>query len=201
VEAFVTLATFKTYLENQRTGASNDARLQAALDSGHRAIRDYLGRGVSTADASATVRSYAADGDEVLFIHDCAEITAVTENGVTLVAGTDYQAEPLNGIGADGETWPYYQLRRLNGIGWYTNPASYGAVTVTVNAKWGWPDVPTPIVEACKMLSKDIAAARELRGDVGGFGEFGVVRIRQNSLIASMLAPYKNQSAPMFAVI
>ena len=196
--AYVTLATFKSYIENKRTGTANDDRLQAALDAAHRGIDDFLGRTMSVA-GSASARSYAPDGDELLTIHDCTTITSVTENGLTLTANVDYQAEPLNGITETGATWPYWQLRRLNGYGWYTNPPTYGAVTVSVNAAWGWAAIPYPVVEACKMLAKDIAAARELRGDVAGFGEYGVVRIRQNTQINGLLAPYRK--TPRWAVL
>jgi len=115
----------------------------------------------------------------------------VTENGATLTAGTDYQAEPLNNLTDAGQTWPYYTLRRLNGIGWFATAGNYGAATVSVNASWGWLAIPYPVVEACKMLGKDIAQARELKGDVGGFNEFGAVRIRQNKLIADLLKDYR----------
>ena len=196
--AYVTLQTFKTYIENERTGTANDDRLQAALDAAHQGIDDFLGRAMVVASGSTT-RSYAPDGDELLTIHDCTTITAVTENGVTLTAGTMYQAEPLNNLTESGATWPYWQLRRLNGYGWYTNPASYGAVTVTVTGTFGWAAIPTPVVEACKMLAKDIAAARELRGDVAGFGEYGVVRIRQSPQISGLLAPYRK--TPRWAVL
>lgn len=188
--AYVTLATFKAYLENQRTGTNNDNRLQAALDAAHQGIDDYLGRPMVVASTSST-RSYAPDGDELLVIHDCTTITTVTENGATLTAGTDYQAEPLNNLTDAGATWPYWQLRRLNGYGWYCTASNYGAVTVTVNASWGWQAIPYPVVEACKMLAKDIAGARELRGDVAGFTDFGAVRIRQNAQIATLLGPYR----------
>lgn len=188
--AYVTLATFKNYLENQRTGTANDARLQAALDAAHRGIDDYLGRPMVVAD-TPSARLYAPDGDELLTIHDCTTVTVVTENGATLTAGTDYQAEPLNNLTDSGQTWPYYTLRRLNSVGWFCTASNYGAATVSVTGTWGWVAIPHPVVEACKMLAKDIAGARELKGDVGGFNEFGAVRIRQNKLIADLLKDYR----------
>ena len=189
--AYVTLATFKTYTENQRTGTSNDARLQAALDAAHQGIDDYLGRAMVVAD-TGSARSFAPTGGDILLdIFDCTTITSVVENGLTLTAGTDYQAEPLGAINASGAASPYWTLRRLNGTGWYADRANYGRATVVVTATWGWASIPYPVVEACKMLAKDIAQARELRGDVGGFGEFGSVRIRQNPIVSSMLASYR----------
>lgn len=188
--AIVTIDAFKLYVENQRTGADNTARLQSALDAAHVAVYSYLGRSCEVASGSSA-RVYAPDGDEVLQIHDCTTITSVVENGVTLTAGTQYQPEPLNGVTFAGLPWPYEQLRRLNSFIWYTDPSTYGKATVTVTATWGWSAAPAPAVEAVKIVGKDIALARELKGDVAGFAEFGAVRIRQNAQVVAMLEDYR----------
>lgn len=185
--AKVTLAVFKVYIENQRTGSDNDARLQAALDAADRGIDIHCGRNIAVAGAaSERVFRPGSPTSRYLAIDDCTTITSVAEDGSTLTANTDYVADPLNQLSQWGETWPTEGLFRVDRY-WYWNDVR---TTVSINATWGWTAIPTPVVEACKMLAKDIAASREFRGDVAGFGEFGAVRIRQSPQLLAMLDDY-----------
>lgn len=195
--AYVTLTDFKAYLEASRTGVSNDQRLQAALDAAHAAIDDHLGRAMVVATGSTT-RLYAPDDDLLLNINDATAVTVVAESGVTLAA-TAYQLEPLNGRNIAGTVTPYNMIRRLGGC-WYAGP-TFGQATISVTATFGWAAIPAPVVESCKILAKDIALTRELRGDVAGFDDFGAVRIRQNAQLAGMLQPYRRTAQSAFVSV
>lgn len=188
--AIDTVDNFLAWLAPEGTQSANRPRYTTAAAAATVAIQQHLQRHVDTEDATATARTFRplTAGSRLLTIHDCTTITAVTENGTTLTAGTDYQAEPVNGLDRTGATVPYTALRRLGGPWYYDDDTA----TVSVTAKWGWAAIPDPIIMAFYLLTKDIALARELRGDVAGFNDFGAVRIRQNSQIASLLAPYRS---------
>lgn len=191
--AYVTLTTFKAYIQNERTGTANDDRLQAALDAAHQGIDNWCARKFAVASGSSARVYRPAPGSRMLWVHDCTTITSVVEDGTTLASGTDFQPEPLNGITAAGESVPYDCLRRLGYQAWWYEDDE---PTVTVTASWGWAAIPSPVVEACKLLAKDIATAREVQfGDVAGFGEFGAVRIRSNPQVAALIAPYRRAEA------
>ncbi len=184
--AYVTLESFKAYLITQRGSAANDSHLQAALDAAHQAIDNHCARKfVVASGSSARVYRPRSRTSPLLSIHDCTAITSVVEDGTTLVSLTDYVAEPLNGLTWSGESVPYDSLRRVSGHWLYED-----APTVTVTASWGWAAIPYPVVEACRMLAKDIATTREVQFDVAAFGEFGAVRIRQNPQVNALVSPY-----------
>lgn len=129
-------------------------------------------------DTVASARSYRPDCSTTLWIGDAAEIVSVVENGVTLTAGDDYQAEPLNNITAStGAYRPYERLERLDQI-WYRNGQR---ATVTVTAKWGWESIPASVVEACKFLTQDWLTNRDIRGNVVGTTADGFsIGVREN---------------------
>lgn len=190
--AYVALSTFKAYLENQRSGTGNDDRLQAALDAAHQAIDNACARRFAIASgSSARVYRPGSTGSRELWIHDCTAISSVVEDGSALGA-TEYQAEPLNGLTWAGESVPYTCLRRTAGLAWWWD---HDEPTVTVTATWGWAAIPTPVVEACKILAKDIALTREVQFDVANFGEFGALRVRQNPQVNALLLPYRRAEA------
>lgn len=189
--AYVTLDTFKAYLVNQRATTADDDRLQAALNSAHQAIDNHCARRFVVASGSSARVYRPAPGSSVLWVHDCTAITTVVEDGTTLAASA-YQAEPLNGLTWAGESVPYTSLRRTAGLTWWWDN---NEPTVSVTASWGWAAIPSPVVEACKMLAKDIATTREVQFDVAAFGEFGAVRIRQNPQVNALIAPYVRAEA------
>lgn len=195
--ALVDLPEFKAYLEASRSGPENNIRLQAALDAGHQSVFDYLGRVIVVATTSTT-RRYTPSDDLLLDIHDATAVTVVAENSVT-IAATGYQLEPLDTFNIAGTVTPYWQIRRIGGC--WSTPATFGQATVSVTATFGWLAAPAPVVECIKQVAKDISLARELRGDVGGFGEFGVVRVRQNQQIAAMLQPYRRGAKSAYVAV
>jgi hypothetical protein len=60
-------------------------------------------------------------------------------------------------------------------------------VSVT-STRWGWAAIPPEVVEATAILAKDLAHVRTNRFGTAGFGEFGVIRVRDNPHVILLLA-------------
>ena len=181
-----TLANFKTFARVE-TASVDDAYLQAALDAAETTVRSTTGRYLVVA-GSATPRSFVPDGSCVLRFQDCTSVTSIVDDGTTLAAGTDYQLEPINGLNVAGEAVPYTRALRLNGT--WSNTVE-GKATVVVTAAWGWAAIPSWAVSATLILARDIVQARDQVGGIAGFGEFGAVRVRENPMVAAILAPHR----------
>lgn len=161
----------------------------AAINSAENDIDTALGRRMIVAAGSATARSYApkVPNTSVLMIDDAATITSVVENGVTLVAGVDYRAEPTNGVNAAGDPVPYHRLVRL-GAHWHYSTDH--TLTVVVTATWGWSAIPALVVDACRVLTRDSLANRHTRFGLAGITEAGGVGVRENDLVTKMKSRY-----------
>ena len=185
--AWTTLPVFKNYVGSEIT--IDDAELQSALTAAENGVRAHCNRDFTLVAAGSVARSYSPVGDMVL-THDIADSTGITitDNAVA-IAATDYQLEPVNEIAPDGSYRPYSTIRRTVGT-WY-QPANVHLVTVDVTtARWGWLTVDQTVVEATMILGKDLAHLRTNRFGVAGFGDFGVVRVRDNPHVVKMLEPF-----------
>ncbi len=108
----------------------------------------------------------------------------------------DYQLLTANGtpnVNAGPEAKPYTQIKA---IGAQTFPCAWAwnsrADRVEITGTWGWPQVPVGVREACKLLAVESGKLlREAPFGVAGFGEFGVVRVRDNRKAMAYLAPYR----------
>jgi hypothetical protein len=202
----VTLATFKTYLREEKPTV-DDSFLQAALDAADLTMNDECKRQFVIASGPATSRVYAPKSvSDLLRIHDCTTVTAVSNDG-TAVASTDYQLEPLNGLSPAGEARPYDQIRYLTRTGTSSssfNDAFYygnvwywdaGRATVTITATWGWASIPPLLVEGLKVMAKDIAGNRDVQNGVVGFTDAGAASARKNMFVMSVIKHYRREEA------
>lgn len=188
-----TLDDFLAYVAPDNVGAGVQTRATTALAAAKQAVYAHCGRDFTVSSASST-RTYRPEpNSRRLSIDDCTTISAVVENGTSLTVNVDYVAEPLNNRNARGRTVPCDSLVRY-GQDWHRDDV---LPTVSVTAVWGWSTtaVPDEAVEAVLMLAKDVFQARDLRGDVAGFTDFGAVRIRQNGQIASLLKDLRRLEA------
>lgn len=167
---------------------ANQPWLAASLNAAEYAIKHHCHRDFTVAGATATVRVFRPPVYcDVLYVDDFStDVGLVVADNAVTVADADYELEPLNGLDETGSTVPYTAIRRVAGS-WYWNG---NRASVSVTAKWGWVAVPADVVEACVVLAKDLAALRDARFGVAGFGEFGVVRMRENPQVLSLLAPH-----------
>jgi len=132
--------------------------------------------GTSTADIS-TLTGLVVKTD------DNDDGTAETTWTIT----TDFEVEPFDGppfhkIVAVGSRW-FPCLRRPS---------------VQITARWGWASVPEPVHTATLILAGEFAKLKDAPFGVAGFGEFGVVRIRQNPKVAELLSRFQH---PMTAAV
>lgn len=188
----VNLANFKEYVGSRIK--ADDAFLQAALDATDVFVADYCARSFTTiaVDGATSARLYVPTGSDVLRIHDCIAVTAVTESGTAVTAST-YQLEPTNALSWSGQARSYEQIRRLGSCWWQTDTYAH-VPSISVTARWGWLTVPASVTEATKILARDIVGQRDVRGDTESFGEFGATRavIKQAE---RLLNPYRRVEA------
>lgn len=162
----------------------DDNLVDQAIAAGQQLLEKEAGRTLTPASGTSSARSFRPDGyTDLLWINDCDSITSIVENGVTLVAGTDYQAEPLNQIDSDtGDYRPYDRLRRLNAA-WYRNGHQ---ATVVATCDWGWASasIPPIVVEATQVLAKDWLGHRIVNlGVVGSTADGFSIGIRQSPTV------------------
>lgn len=158
--------------------------LQAAIDAAEEAVNDHCAREFVVAHPTNTsARLFTPRGDDILRIDDAVAVTSITVAG-SLVSSSLYQLEPVNNRTAGGLSVPYEEARLLGDLWLCDNKKA----NVSVVARWGWTALPDRYFEAVKMLTKDIVDMGEIRGGVLGFGDFGAVRIRENPMVAMLLA-------------
>jgi hypothetical protein len=186
-----TVDEIKDYKRNSKPTEDN-AFYQAALDAAVQTMNDACERNFTVAGAAAA-RTFVPDcHSDLLRIGDCTTVTLVVENGVTLTVGTHYQLEPVNVVNPAGLTVPYNALRRLDGTHWYTNN---GRGTVVVTATWGFATIPVRVVEAIKIIAKDIIENRDARAGLITLGEAGVASIRANPTVVVTIGKYRGRES------
>ena len=179
------------------TDGNDDDRFRSALMSASREIDGHCsGRGnrqfwpVTTAAA----RLFHPTNAGLAVVDDFWTTTGLiieTDEGDTGSYSTvwttaDYQLEPLNGVVSGEQGWPYYQIRA---IGTRRFPC-YRRATLRVTAKWGWMAIPSPVREACLLMAEETAKLADSPFGVGGYGQFGIVRVRDNPMAARKLHKY-----------
>jgi hypothetical protein len=180
-DSYATLAELKNRLGI--TDTSDDTRLTEALASASRGIEDCTHRQFNLA-ASATARLYYPRYEDMATVDDIASTTGLiieTDAGgdgtfETTWSATDYELHPLNGV-VDGRSgWPYRKIKAVDR--WF--PVCTKRASLRVTAVWGWAAVPAGVKEACLILAEDIFKLRDAPFGVGGYGEYGRIRAKEN---------------------
>lgn len=176
-----------------------DAEARRFLISASRAVDDYC-TGSSRfrrrfwADADATqVRYYETDDSSLLELDDIVTVTSVavdlaggTTYGTSLTAGVDFDAAPYNAA-ANGKPFDTLRIRRGGSHSFPTDPRS-----IKVTGKFGWPTVPTPVVDATILQAGRYMARKDAPFGVLGVGGDNPIRIgRLDPDIASLLHGYR----------
>lgn len=200
---YATLDELKNYLSlSGQTGL--DDQMADALTSATKEINRCTHRQFNQT-TTATARVFEAANWDLCYVDDFWTTTGLvvktdlTGDGVfeTTWAVGDYELFPLNGL-SEGEPWPYTELRRTasnyfplkyavaNGT-WSTRGTR---ARVQITAKWGWPEVPAPIKQACLGLAAENFQMKDAPLGVAGMGEFGVIRVRSSQVLAAKLKKY-----------
>ena len=143
---------------------------------------------------TSSARVFVPTRGDVAFIDDCTAVSSVSNDGVS-VAGSYYQLEPLNGRTAAGDSVPYDRLRRLSGS-WLLG--TYGEATLSVTATWGWAAIPTQIIEACKIITRDILANREVKFGIIDATDAGAIVARTNPVVRQAIETYRRSDHVAF---
>lgn len=188
--SLVTTEEFQAYIRDEQ-GVLEYADANDCVEVAEQMLEDICGRKWVAASEATSTRVYAPRSwSDIIRIHDCTTITAVTNDGTT-VAPSAYQLEPLNGLDWSGETRPYETIRYIGNFWAFDN---YRA-TVAVTATWGWPAIPDQIKRATLILAKDIAVHRDVNFGTIGSTDTGPVRARQAPLIRDLTRRYRREEA------
>lgn len=198
-DPYITLHEFKSYLVGQANAnlTGQDDMLEDALLSASREIETTCARQFNRTDV-ATAREYEPDSQRYAVIDDFHTITdlvvKVDTGGdgtfATTLTSSEYELSPANGVVDGMSGWPFYRIRLLDGAYFPCNYSGGRSRTLQVTARWGWTEVPQPIRAACKIMAAETWKLKDAPFGVLGLDEFGVVRVRQNKLAVSKLAPY-----------
>lgn len=190
-DTYATLPQLKDRLGENRDD-DNDV-LQGALDAASRGIEKFTGRTFNDAE-TATARVFRPTNHCIVKVddfHTTTGLVVASDDGDTGTFGTtwttaDYELWPLNGV-VDGEPgWPYSKLQAVNSRWFYRGRRA----SVQVTARWGWAAVPAAVREACLIAAVELFKLKDAPFGVGGYGDFGIIRVRDNPFVARMLQPY-----------
>lgn len=189
---FPTTEEIKDYV-NDKTATANYALVESARAAAIAELNNGCQRTFVLAD-TASARLYVPASYEVVRIHDCTAVTAVSNDGVA-VAASQYQLEPVNAISWTGEAVPYEQIRMIASTGWEFGTHNAAEATVSVTATWGWASIPYPIIESCKIIAKDILSNRDVRFGLVAVTDVAGVSARTNPIVAAAINSYKRVEA------
>lgn len=175
----------------------HDFELSIAVDSGSRSIDGFCGRifylaGTASARVFYPRDPYLAKVDDFYTITDLVIKTDEDNDGTyeTTWASADYQLEPLNGV-VDGESgWPFWRIRAV-GTKRFPCVSANTRAPLQVTAKWGWAAVPVNVKDASLILAEEAFRLKDSPFGVGGYGQFGIIRVRDNPMAARLVARYQ----------
>lgn len=187
---YVTAANLKVPLSI--SGTADDVWLGIVATAASRAIDSFCQRRFY-ADANATARWFRALSGHLVDVDDVSTTTGLVvatddnDDGTaeTTWLAADYELQPLNGV-SHGQAWPYTAILAVESR---TFPRSLRAA-VSVTAKWGWPAVPAEVTQAAYILGAELFKRKDAPFGVAGFGDFGVVRIRDDPRLLTLLSPF-----------
>lgn len=178
---YVSLETMKLYIGDTvdiTLDSRYDTLIQDAIDSACEEIDNRTDRTFSQDDTVST-REFDCEGAGLLVVDDISTTEGLLLNGEPL--SSTYKLFPRNGIVAGKTGHPYTYIKSCR---------FFEGCTYEVTARWGWAEVPAPIVEVAKMLAAETFFAKDTPLGVKGFNEFGAIRVRERAHIEKKLAQY-----------
>lgn len=196
-DPYATLAELKGRLGI--TNTADDTRLTSALAAASLGVELLCHRQFNDAGATSP-RTYVAVTTGLAKVDDFSTTVglqvAIDLDGdgtfeITLTIDVDFQLEPAGGVVGGVPGWPFWRLRiRSRSARFF--PICGADRLVQVTARWGWAAVPAPVKEATLLGAQELFSLKEAPFGVAGFGEFGVVRVRDNPKIRGLLAGYRH---------
>lgn len=190
--SYISAGDLQQYVNNER-GVVDQVLLTSAVNAASAAIDRYCRRTFTVAGEEAAAKVFAPNDAAVLYIYDCTTITGITENGATL-SSSSWQAEPVNNMDGAGLTVPFSAVRRIDGGRWCQTSGRPGKASISITATWGWAVTPYEVVEACRMVAKEIVDERYNRGGFVVLGE-AAGRAMRSRQVAALLDPFRSPRA------
>lgn len=174
------------------TRADYDFEFRLAVESASRSIDAHCNRHFWR---GADTRTFVTDGSYTACIDDLVEVDelATDEAGdgsfSTVWSASDYQLLPLNPQ-AGPETRPYTKVQAINRLFPLYYMPGVRRDRLQIEGVFGWPQVPAAVRQAALLLAADAYKLKDAPFGIAGMGDLGVVRVRDNSRAAALLAPY-----------
>jgi len=202
VNGYLSRNSLKAFIGIPDSDSVDDSLLDNSINAACRQIDAFCGRKFY-ADTNATARKYFTNHPYRLFVDDISTTTGLVvkyddnDDGTfeTTVPSASYNLLPLNGVVGGIEISPFYVIELISD-GDYEWPLSKfsNRPFAEITAKWGYPSIPEPIIQAATLLSGELFAMRNAPLGVAGVADFGVVNIQQNREVTRLLAPFRKGS-------
>lgn len=167
VNCYLTLQALKDAVKDPRSTA--DSAYERAITAASRWIDGHCRRHFWLAPAPgprlvrATSRAVLNPGDFATADGAAVEVDAAGTGTFTPLDASAWQPEPL----APLPGWPFERLAPVaHPAGWPIHGPRAG---VRVTARWGWPEVPAQVEEACLLLALAYVRAKDISGTRTGF--------------------------------
>ncbi len=171
----------------------DEEQVRAAIVAASREIDDHCGRRFWL-DREASSRVFAGGGPRIL-IDDVGSLddlaVAISADGSSWgsdLAASAYEFLPRNAATSGQAAWAVWGVAEAQlGSTWAW------AHRIRVTARWGWSAVPEAVRQACILRAVALYQRKDSPHGVAGFDNFGVVRLRQDPDVASLLQPFLRQ--------
>jgi len=103
---------------------------------------------------------------------------------------SDYELKPVDALWKPGGPWPYEQVSAIAGRR-FPIALGYGrSARVQIEGVFEFPRIPSSVKMSAAIVANDLLKLGGMSFGVQGYGEYGLVRARQNPITAAMLQPY-----------
>jgi hypothetical protein len=177
---------------------ADEVRLTGAVLAASRGIEKFCGRQFNDAE-TATARVFESTSDSLALVDDFSTTTGLViktdddDDGTfeRTWSAVDYELLPYNGVVGGEPGWPFWRIRH---VGWNRGFPQRRRAGLQVTARWGWTSVPAAVTEACRIAAEEIFKLRDTPFGIGGYGDFGVIRVRDNPFTSRLLNPYRRSA-------
>lgn len=178
-------------------------RLTGAVEAATHGVNTFCGRQFNDAGA-VSARVFKATDGCLAYVDDFSTTTGLIiktdddDDGTfeRTWAASEYELEPLNGIVDGVPGWPYWRIRYVGTGRGFPQLRRAG---LQVSARWGWTAVPANVTEASRIAAEEIFKLRDTPFGIGGYGDFGVIKVRDNPFTSRMLKKYQRTGALLVA--
>ena len=182
------------------TDTQDDFEIMLACQAAAKSVDSVCGRYFWRA---TDTRTYVPESLWRQSIDDLVSVTTlkVDQDGdgvyeQTWTSGTDYALEVAPGrynVSSKGEAWPYTGFLAVNSgkLLPFVYPWRH-LDAIQITGVFGWPAVPLNVKQAALVAATDLFKLKDAPFGVAGIGDLGVLRIKNNPVVMSLLTRYMN---------